>query len=72
MMKGGDLHELAKDLGPLEFQVDGALCQVGAEANRQNQQHCPGKCGPTCEANLKKRCTRIVRARNFYALFGYR
>ena len=30
MLNGGDLYELGKDTGPLEYQDEGTLCQAGA------------------------------------------
>jgi len=38
MMNGGDLYELAKLLGHSNIKM-GALCQAGAAAHRQSQQH---------------------------------
>ena len=41
-MNEGDLYELAKILGQLEHQDDGALCEVGAAAHCNNKQHIAG------------------------------
>ena len=42
MMNRGDLYELAKDLGPLEYQDDRTLCQAGSEAHCKDRQHSSG------------------------------
>jgi hypothetical protein len=69
MMNGSDLYELAKILDHSNFKLTERYVRLAPKQIAQNQKHCAGECGPTLRANFKKRCTRIVRARNFYTIF---
>jgi len=66
-----------EDPWPLENKDDGALCEVGAAAYRQDSQHSAGSVEvferATPEAKIKQTDVRVLFAReNFYSLVGGR